>query len=498
MTDPRFMIVKFTMPPYPETMGLFLLRLFPALLPVVLLQLTPTIALAQGSVIPPCIDGDGKISGGTENNTCRNTLPKCSDLLAGYKTKVAENLALKIHGYLQKQADIDTAKTSAETLVSTPLPIKVCSVVGPTIKLPPGNASLGFRSRNIGGTYANGSKTNFTNEDCGAPASYRLPTSVGARQIVFDFNGPAWNTISAQILGALPYEIRAEYFKFFQNISKPSEIDAKLVDPELLQLKGKFQLAQAANQEYYSNLPAESKAVCSKPEYTNLNERCRGGNPAISFGMDEPGIRTCVLSQTMLTLNQGSVQSMIERQIMVNAQTAFKNHFYNQLMRTDNASLMSKLLAHAEDDTSWWDCVWKGWSNGQAKCAAEIVSGVMGDGNYRIYDAGEANWTTDSASCWTVEVFGWFGSFFDFFCDPVGVKYYGLTLNDSPGVFTQDPRYRKYYPGRTEGSGVSAIVEYIIRHDICAQTNKYADSPMCSESVIPNRITQLNGKEIKW
>ncbi len=490
------MIVKFTMLTYPETMGKSFPRLILLLASGLGFSLSLDFALAQSSINPPCLDDQGSIVGGTEANTCKNALPKCSTLLATYKTKVAENLALKIHGYLQKQADIDTAKTSAKTLVSTPLPIKTCSVVGSTIKLPPRGASLAFRSRNMGGSYANGARTNFTNQECGAYDSYRLPTSIGGRQIVFDFNGPAWNTISAQILGAFPYEIRAEYYKFFKDVLKPQDIEAKLVDPELP--KAKFQMAQAANKEFYSGLPQDSKEVCSKPDFQNLNDRCLGRNNAPPFAMDEPGIRTCLLAQTMFTLNQGSIQSMIERQIMVNAQNSFKNHFQNQLLKGQTGSMMSKLLGYAENDTSWWDCVWKGFWNGQAKCAAEIVSGVMGDGNYRIYEAGEANWTQDSASCWTVEIFGFFGSFFDFFCDPIGVRYFGFTLDDNPAVFTMSPPQRKFYPGRTEASGVSAIIEYIVRHDICGQTNKYMDSPACSENAIPNKITKINEETIQW
>jgi len=477
--------------------------------------LVGSIAWATSSIPMRCIDdSSGAIVGGTEQNSCRNLLPKCSALHDDYKSKAFQNLSMKIYGYL-KGYDIDTTKTTLQTKVGTPMPFRVCRVVGNKIKYQ-GDHDLEFEYRNLPNAVTNFGKEGFTGQDCGEYP--KVSVDRGARKINLSFEGGSGSAVTAMMLGAMPYEIRAKAYQFFQDVQNPSDLDSHLTASELQSFKDDFKTTHDMMDSYFSSLSPEAKAVCTSTSYSNLTERCLG--TATPFSATDPALRLCSLAKASLALKQGSAASMIEFQIMKNARDSYDQHF-NSLLDPNNSPLWNALISKAAEDSGWWDCTLR--LEGQRKCAANVVSGVMGDGAYRIYNDWSGQTTTDSPARARVGQ-----RFFGFYLDPGasatraqlpgnsapylrgGIYLSGsswssiiagllspltLLLSWANNAFSDAISSENYGGGLSQlgakrltlSSGIAGIIEKIIRVDICGQNAVTANSPQCDETDIPNK-----------
>lgn len=435
-----------------------------------------------------CVKDDGTISGGTPENSCKNLLPKCSDVHNDYKLKTFESLSWKIYGYF-KGWDLNTNQTTAASPSGNQMPFKICSVVGKQIKFK-GDADLAFKYRDYDFTPANGGLSNYSGDPCGEMPAAKVDPDT--RDVYLRFEGSYGNAVTAMMYGALPYEIRAEAYKFFQQVTKPADLDAKLDAPELQPLKAQIDQIQSMSDEYFSSLPPEAKAACTDPQSANLLARCKGqGEP---FSLSDPSLRLCTLAQASMMVNQGSVASLIQAQIVKKALESFDTHFGNYL-NPNSSPLWSTLVDNAAAETDWWDCVLT--LRGKRQCAAFVLSGVLGDGRMKVYRSYDGYATSDSPQPW----------------NRVGEAYIGYDLTAPPGLVIAR---RAFLPNRsspylrfsgfpmpaprqiTLGSGFAAGIEYITRKIICGQSAVNQDSPQCDETAIPNVPPLPQGVALLW
>ncbi len=470
-----------------------------------------------------CINDDNTISGGTPENSCRNLLPKCSEIHQAYKTKVLEALSLKIYGY-HKGWDLNTNATTATQAAGRPMPYRLCNVVGKSIQYK-GARDLAFKYRGMGQTVANDGWTNYTSQQvCGDLP--RVNVNKDARHIYLKMEGNSGSALASWMFSAMPYEIRAQAYDFFETVKKPSELSAALTDPAIQSSKQRFTEIEQGADQFLNALPPESKAACNDPNFSNLMSRCSGTGQPLS--MSDPAIRLCSLAKISTILNQSSVSSMIQFQIMANAKNAFQQHLGSVFLSAQSSPLWNSLVNKAADDSSWWNCLFD--FKGTRKCAATVVSGVMGDGAWKVYDDWWAHTTTDGPGTPRVG-----RRFFGFMLDSsANALRAQLPVNSSPYFRTSlylsvDFGFVSYLnnalawivqwalsafdtmlndenlggslssgPIRfmTLSSGIPAIIEKIIRADICKQSRPGDLSPRCDETLIPNKPN--NGVNYTW
>jgi len=514
-------------------------------------------APANAGLVFKCVNDDGSISGGTLENSCKNLLPRCSNAHEKYKSEVFESLSLKIYGY-HKGYDLNVPKTTAETPVGNPMPLPVCSVVGKTIQYK-GNRDLALRYRSMGTSVANDGFTNYANtQACGALPKANIDK--GNRAIYLKFEGTEGNTVGSWMLGAMPYEIRAQAYDFFQTVKKPSDLDAALTDPELAAAKTKFAEAQQRSDNFLNSLSAEARAACNDPGYATLVDRCIETPGHDPLSLDEPAIRLCNLAKASMIMNKISVSRLIEFHIMKKAKASFDQHFGSAFLSAEASPLWGNLAKKASADSGFWDCLFN--LQGQRKCAANVVSGVMGDGSWKI--PGGTWWAEQSSDSPSTPRVGrrFFGFLLDgsntamranlpsnsapyqrgtlslsldfgfvrYLAGAVGAvvnlagQLIGSIVGFFSGIFGGDEEQdwlndmmnwanglfdsflnSENMNGSLSGlgarsmtlsSGIGAVIEKIIRVDICQQSSPGAFSARCDETSIPNKPN--NGVNYSW
>ncbi len=514
-------------------------------------------APANAGLVFKCVNDDGSISGGTLENSCKNLLPKCSNAHEKYKAEVFESLSLKIYGY-HKGYDLNVSKTTAETPVGNPMPLPVCSVVGKSIQYK-GDRDLALQYRDMGSSVANNGYTNYTNtQACGKLPKAEIDKE--NRAIYLKFEGTEGNTVGSWMLGAMPYEIRAQAYDFFQTVKTPSDLDAALTDPELAAAKTKFAEAQQRSDNFLNSLSAEARAACNDPGYATLVDRCIQTPGHDPLSLDEPAIRLCNLAKASMIMNKISVSRLIEFHIMKKAIASFDQHFGSTFLDAHASPLWGNLAKKASEDSGFWDCFFN--LTGRRKCAATVVSGVMGDGSWKIpSDQWDAEQSSDSPSTPRVgrRFFGFLldgsntvmranlpsnsapyhrgtlssnpnFSFVQFLAGAVGAvvdaagKLIGAVAGFFAGLFggdDEEERVKELMDQATEAynsflnsedmgtspsnrgsrsmtlsSGIGAVIEKIIRVDICQQSSPGAFSARCDETSIPNKPN--NGVTYSW
>ena len=466
-----------------------------------------------------CIDDTTNlIVGGTELNTCRNLLPKCSTLHNEYKSRVLNNLSLKIYGYL-KNLDLDLSKTTKTDSMGKAMPFPICRVTGPKIKYN-GSGKNEFIYRNPSNSVHNGGKQEFTGASCGEYPFVSI--NKDARKVFLRFQNNYGTAVTSMMLGAMPYEIRAEAYTFFQAVQKPSELDAKLTAPEIEDFRDQANEIQAEIDAVFAALPPDSKAACTSPEFQNLNARCMGTGEPIP--MDAPALRLCSTAKTSMLLQQGSVSPLIELQIIRNAQIAFDKHF-DQFLKT-GSPLWDALVQKSSQDSGWWDCTLRG--EGQRKCAANVASAVIGTGSYRVDDDYNGLPSNYGPSRYRTG-----RRFMGFYLDPgASVTRAHLPPNSAPylrgGFWLSGTSWVSIISGLlspltwllnwantafsdalasenfggvlnsigakrlTLSSGLAGMIERIARVDICEQNAVDAYSAKCDETLIPDKPVDVS------
>jgi hypothetical protein len=419
-----------------------------------------------------CIDDQNKIVGGTDADSCRNLLPKCSELKEKYEKSVRDLLSMKIYGYY-KGFDLDLNKTTIQTKVGDALPTTVCSLVGHHIVYKPGTKLEFHENRNEPEIVGNGGKNEFTGAPCGARP--KMGAQGAKLRLVLNFSGGEGDRWRAVMLGGMPYAVRAAAYEFFQNSANVGTVDASLnsSNPTLTQLKGELLGAQSQMSDYFNKLPANAKAACTDEDHKQIVDSCLGitahGAPPLS--LTDPARRLCSLVKAQSALSVGALGSLVTAQIMENAQKKFDEHF-GDLMKYSGQYWQALKGACAESGDL--TCNRRNLSK-QASC--------MHDGKWFYTSDDRDAWEDDNGD---ERCFLWICQ-----CRK-GNKRSAVSLeSDSPqvrtGIANPDPTTGSRGGNYTLANGFEGMVEFIIRRKICGQSSVTSPSAKCDESSIPDK-----------
>lgn len=455
-----------------------------------------------------CLKDDGKVLGGVSGDTCKNALPKCSDIKKTIEKTVAEQLSMKIYGFY-KGYDIDLKKTTPDTLVGTKMPVQICSVVGHHIKYQ-GHRDLEFNVRNHGsGNFAfRGDTQSINGAPCGEAPQVQINTD--DRKVLVGFQGTNGSRWASWMLGTMPYVIRANFHRFSQAFTDMGKLDGLLNSPLSEALKDEYAMVNTEVESYFKLLPEEAKATCEDPAYQDMVDSCMKKPGSKEFLPTDPALRACEIVKAQMTLAGGSVSNMVLGEIMEDARAEYDAKI-GMLLKSDSPG-WKELNEKASDHTAWWDC----WLSARRKCGAVAVSGIMGSGFYAVYKDYSGHESDDSllwnrkgeryiafyldrdkpeaVLAWgpppedgksrmkAYAVFpDWFESFL-LFTDFLVQLYKVLGSRDT---------YLSKVPTGSESltlaSGFPGLVEYAVRHQVCGQKSTTDSSSQCDETAIPDK-----------
>jgi hypothetical protein len=288
-----------------------------------------------------------------------------------YQKKIQELLSLKIYGYYHNK-DLDLNKTTMDQAVGSDLKTRMCSVVGHSIVYK-GDADIEVNYHNGGVPISNTGTQKYTGLSCGALPKIHVNKKQKMVNVIFeDGQGDRWaNTI----LGAMPYEIRSNYYNFLQIAKTPDGISSFIQDETLKELSQQYTDRQKELSNFYQSLPEESKAACSDSKNTGMLDSCLGKPGSAPIPLNDPAHRTCAIAKAYLAMNSGALPSLVVAQIVLNAKKDFDNRFSKLI--SPNDPNFGKLKEAASEGTGWWNSGLKS----KRKRAATYVSTVM-DGHW--------------------------------------------------------------------------------------------------------------------
>jgi hypothetical protein len=447
-----------------------------------------------------CLQDDGKIFGGDSSNTCKNTLPKCSDVRNTLLQTAFEQLSMKIYGYYQGY-DIDLKKTTKESRVGSKMPVQICSVVGHHIRYQ-GSRDLEFNVRNQGGARPfRGDTQTLNGASCGDAPRIRINTD--DRKVLVGFEGSSGNRWSSWMLGAMPYVIRANAYRFSQGFADISKLDGLLDSKVSEALKEEYAQVNQEVETYFKLLPEESRATCENPAYTGMVDSCLKKPGAKEFSLTDPALRICEIVKSQLTLTGGSLSNFVVSEIMEDARAEYDSKI-GALLRSDSPG-WNELIEAASDGTAWWDCL----LSARRKCGAVAISGVMGSGFYKVYenwsahesdDQGKRNrkgerfiaFRLDKSQPHAVLALETPANGRSRMMAKGGIVYWSLVLEtELLKILASKDTYTLRIPvgeaPLTLASGFPGLVEYAIRRQVCGQRSTTDPSALCDETAIPDK-----------
>ena len=464
-----------------------------------------------------CVKEDGSISGdGTAENTCKNLLPKCADMQSDYQKKIRELLSLKIYGYYHNK-DLDLNKTTLDQAVGSDLKTRMCSVVGHSIVYK-GDADIEVNYHNGGVPISNEGKQKYTGISCGQLPKIHVNKKQKMVNLIFeDGQGERW---ANAILGAMPYEIRANYYDFLQKAKTPDGISSFIQDETLKELTQQYTDRQKELSAFYQTLPEESKAACSDSSHATMLDSCLGKPGSTPIPLSDPAHRTCAIAKAYMAMNQGALPSLVVAQIVINAKKDFDNRF-SKLISPEDPNFQ-KLKEAASEGTGWWSSGLKS----KRKRAATYVSTIMDGHWWRIsggwdghptdgsgkknrkgkrevafklsedsatpVKAGPAN--NDSSKKYQRKIRHVIGGGWMSLAAISGVGMVAVAASSIWGQGTGALGFNGLYGHPlTLNNGFEGLVEYMIRNQLCGQKAVTDATSQCDESLVPSKP-----EGVKW
>ncbi|NDF14448.1 hypothetical protein EB061_03895 [bacterium] len=453
-----------------------------------------------------CLTDDGKILGGDSSNTCKNTLPKCSEIKAALQKAVQEQLSMKIYGYY-KGYDVDLKKTTLDSMSGSKMPVQICSVVGHSIRYK-NDRDLEFGVRNYGGSAPYRGDTQAINgASCGEAPQIQLNTD--DRKVLVNFVESSGSRWSSWMLGTMPYLIRANSYRFFQGLSDMSKLDSLVNSPVSKALKEEYAQLNSEIESFFKQLPLETKATCEDSAYGGIVDSCLKKPGAKEFLPTDPALRTCEIVKAQLTMSGGSLSNIVLGEIMEDARAEYDKKV-GSLLKSGSPGWQA-LVNKASDGTAWTDC----WLSARRKCGAVAISGMMGSGFYRVSES-YAGYESDDSGKKNRKG----ERFIAFYLDrpsPEATMAWGPPQDGGPRmraspVFpdwwenflffwrflkalhnvlaSRDVYLAKYPAGNaslTLASGFPGLIEYTVRNQICGQRSVSDSSLSCDEQAIPDK-----------
>ncbi|MBS1958014.1 MAG: hypothetical protein JST80_00945 [Bdellovibrionales bacterium] len=380
-----------------------------------------------------CLSDSGAVLNADPSSVCKAVLPKCSVLQKAIIEKTKDMLSQKIWGYYNGK-DVDLAKSSPNNLIGTDLPFPVCSVVGHQLKYSAGRNDIETKTQAIG-----------KKGSCGERP--RVIASRSGKKFALNYDNNAGSLWISYMLGAYPWLIR-KHGADVLNTLKPdlSNINSLITNKAMID-----DLVKTATQmkDYNQKLAAEVKTTCNTGD-SDLTAKCMAGTISVT----DPAQRVCTIVKAQLAANEGAVPNILAYEVMQRVQKQYDDVFA-KLINFKNPT-MSGFSNECGDTGSFGrsrkkkismtaSCFFGGsyctTNDGTVREDGPNVPGVCGEKNTRILI-------------------------------PSGRTTGGLIGFNSTAV--------------TKNVGFAAVVEKLIRHDVCGQ-NSPGDDSICDKINIPSK-----------
>jgi hypothetical protein len=394
--------------------------------------------VAGGPIRIACLAESGEVRNAEPSQVCKAVLPKCSTLKTTLQERVKDMMSQKIWGYYNGK-DVDLARSSPTNLVGTEMPYAICSVVGHKIKGSAPDAEI--RQQSIGKKLSCGLRPRVVAEKSGKKFALHYDGE----------NGKLW---ASYMLGAYPWLIR----KHAADVLGKLQDDLGNVDALLTISKAMSQDLSKVNEQmrdYAKKLGSEAKSACDKPD-SNLITECTSG----SLSINDPAQRACTIVKAQLASNEGALPYMLAFEIMQRVQKEYDGTFA-KLLTQEEATMRN--LVEACGDTGCFGCT------NRKKKISKTASCFFG-GEFCTTDDGTVREGGSGV--------------------PGACKTMDTRIMISSGEVPSG-MMAVFGGGRgpaavTKNLGFAAVVERMIRHNICGQNSPNDDS-VCDQIDIPSK-----------
>jgi hypothetical protein len=395
----------------------------------------------SGPTAIPCINDGGKVVNASAEEVCKAILPKCADLKKDTEAKVRDLLSWKIWGYY-KGKDIDLSKSGnvdgKVTLEGTDMAAPICSVVGQTLKSNGSTADYEIRSQQMG-----------DHKSCGARPNVIASLSGKKFRLVYENAGGAGSQWVAYMQGAYPWLIRKHTYDVLHSInSDMSNLDDVL---KTAQMSKDIRDTMAKMKTFSKSLSKEAKASCDAKD-SNLLQQCKAG----SLSINDPVQRVCTLVKSQIAANDSALPNMIVYEIMQNRVYGQYDQIFGNILNFKNQTM--KNLSGECSDTG-------GFLKLNRKKKLAKTASCYFSGEFCVNDSADVREAPASGKCQTN--------------NKAIMLSNGSVANSFLGISLAGDKKTKNY-------GFAAVIERLIRHDVCGQ-NKISDDNVCDQAKVPSK-----------
>jgi|GEM_PF-3110154 len=405
---------------------------------------------ATAAISVPCIGSNGKVMNADPASVCQAILPKCTDLRKDIEDKVKNLLSMKIYGFYSGY-NLDLNNSSPDKPVGPKMQYAMCSLVGQKMQNNGSDDDFEITSESV----------SKTPRSCGNPPVIDTGTK-GKVTIKYegDQDGSLW---ISYLQGAYPWLIRKKAYDVFH------KLDANLtnLNEVISDLGMTNDVKKLANDmaQLNQSLSESEKTVCQQTkDDESLIDKCKKGNLSIS----DPVARICKLVVAQLATNGMTIPNMLISEIMDGDHGVFDQYddIFGQMLDFQNngGTRNAKKHATASDPTM----------KNLAKSCADT-------GGFLSFRSRKKK-TAQTAACLMGKTMSSHGkSATVYSC----VNIANGTIEHNGGNTVK----HIVCPGRpnyTYAFGVPAVIEKLIRHNVCGQ-NRTSDSSVCDQIDIPSK-----------
>lgn len=378
-----------------------------------------------GPIQIACLSDDGAVRNADASQVCKAVLPKCKDLKKRLTDSVKDMMSQKIWCYYNGK-DCDPTRSTPNNMVG-PDTDPICSVVGQ--KLQGCNGDREITQQAIGKKLS-----------CGLRP--RVDAQKSGKKFALKYDGENGKQWISWMRGAYPWLIRKHAAAVLLGIQD----DLANVDSLLEGTKSMNQDLAKINQqmrEVALKLAPQAKATCNKPD-SNLVTDCTSG----ALSINDPAQRACTIVKAQLLANEGALPNILVSEIMRRVQVEYDKVFA-KVITFENPTMGS--LVDECKDTGCFGCT------NRKKKIAKTASCFFG-GEWCFAGEGDVNQRGDGP-CKTMET------------------KVDLSSGRAPASF---------FAPSTCNVGFAAVIESLIRRDICGQ-KRISDPSDCDKIDIPSK-----------
>jgi len=391
----------------------------------------------SASLSVPCIGSSGKVMNADPASVCQAILPKCADLRTGIEDKVKNLLSMKIYGFYSGY-NLDLHTSTTETPKGDKLQNPICSLVGQKMENHGSTSDFEITSESISKAASS----------CGMPPRIDV-SNKGKRRIEIFYDSTGGSQWAAYLQGAYPWLIRKKAYEVFQKLdANLTNLNSVISDAGM---NKDLQTLSSQMSQFYQGLSETAKSSCQDTkDGENLIDQCKKG----TLSVNDPVARICKLVVAQIAANDSAIPNMLISEIMDGDDGVFDRYdaIFGQLLNFSNTSSHS-------GSTSGSNSTMKNFAKSCADTSEAFRSKKKKMAMTASCLAGKK--MCISGKCATVEAH----------------------VQVSNGKIVKLP---VRMPSYTNAKGVPAVIERLVRHDVCGQ-NVATDKSVCDTIDIPSK-----------